>query len=101
MTTVEILKKARGLVEKGWTATVFARDADGLPIHETDRRAVCWCASGALHASGSPWGSDARTVFIRAIGTGEIPDWNDSPGRTQSEVLAAFDKAIALARSAP
>jgi hypothetical protein len=35
----------------------------------------------------------------RSIGQSDIIAWNDSPGRTQAEVIAAFDKAIALARA--
>jgi hypothetical protein len=37
--------------------------------------------------------------FRKAIGGHCIPEWNDTPGRTQVEVVAAFDRAIALARA--
>ena len=33
-------------------------------------------------------------LFQRAIGTLHIADWNDAPGRTKEEVLAAYDLAI-------
>jgi hypothetical protein len=39
----------------------------------------------------------ARDVFRKVIDDENITRWNDSPGRTKREVLAAFDKAIALA----
>ena len=45
----------------------------------------------------------AVPYFTRAVGvedkTGNIAAWNDTPGRTVHEVLAAFDRAIALAMS--
>ena len=34
-----------------------------------------------------------------ATGVQKLFDWNDAPERTHAEVLAAFDKAIALAES--
>lgn len=45
-------------------------------------------------------GIDAMVLFKRANGIDPdlcIGRWNDAPGRTKEEVLAAFDKAIALA----
>jgi hypothetical protein len=51
-------------------------------------------------------GEEALSVMERAIGLkrekGEyLYRWNDVPGRTQNEVLAAFDKAIAIAKVEP
>ncbi len=42
----------------------------------------------------------AHAVFAQAIGlknTSMIPIWNDAKERTHADVMAAFDKAIALA----
>jgi hypothetical protein len=44
----------------------------------------------------------AITLFIFANqipGPFPITTWNDAPERTHAEVLAAFDKAIALAKA--
>lgn len=91
MKPVDVLKKARELVARpgGWCqGDVFGGDA-------------C-CALGATSSVVSDDGddgpaSDAEDILRKAIGTNRLADWNDAPGRTQAEVVAAFDKAIALA----
>jgi hypothetical protein len=100
---VKALVEARAMVAMGWTQGVYARDADGNDIEDCDdtRDAACWCASGALHLSGGTFGSHARSALVAAIETSDIAGWNDDPARTQEEVLAAFDKAIALVRATP
>jgi hypothetical protein len=101
MTTIkEVLIEARKKVEQGWTQGVYARLANGTPASLTESDATCWCTSGAIYASLMPqtFAFEARRVFIDAndLAVG-IAEWNDAPGRTQAEVLAAFDKAIAEA----
>jgi hypothetical protein len=44
----------------------------------------------------------ARKYMRRAIALSEcesLPEWHDAPGRTRAQVIAAFDRAIALARA--
>lgn len=94
------LREARKLIERGWCQDAYALDANGDEIRENDPSAVCWCASGALLVDlnhPDPIVHRARMMFRRAIKNDFIPGWNDRPGRTQAEVLAAFDKAIELA----
>jgi hypothetical protein len=88
--TVEILKRARDRIEFRWCP---AGGSDSLG-------GVC-----ALNAIGRDYdnceelfASEAMHLFRHAIGGKCIPEWNDAPGRTQGEVIAAFDRAIALAR---
>ena len=45
----------------------------------------------------SPYLGAAHSLFWEAIGGASIPTWSDAPNRTKAEVLAAFDRAIALA----
>jgi hypothetical protein len=104
-TVAEKLREARALVAKGWTQDADARNAAGEDLEEVyhelgDTTPVCWCAGGAIHqvAGQSSYISVAK-VFGSAIGVEFIPDWNDAPGRTQAEVLQAFDRAIELAES--
>lgn len=47
-TTVEILKRAKDLLQQGWTKNAYARDDFGYSVSETSEDAVCWCANGAL-----------------------------------------------------
>jgi hypothetical protein len=100
MTSVaEVLREARSLVdapEKWW------QQGGG---HNSDD---CTCADLAIQdvAVGSDnvallW--PAEDAFCRAIdlapGPKAIYVWNDAPERTHADVLAAFDKAIALAEA--
>lgn len=94
-TEVEKLKAARALIEKGWTQKWFARDAAGDVCNSSSPNAVCWCVIGACHATGIP--DDTIAYMARTQKIAYLPRWNDAPDRTQAEVLALFDKAIALA----
>lgn len=103
MTTTEILRAARAKVQKGWCQGRLARNADGKGISPDDPDAVSWCAIGGIESNhkiteGQAW--EAKRLFRRVVGlTGPgIDKWNDAPGRTQAEVLAAFDAAIELSR---
>lgn len=95
MTTKEILQKARALVEAGW-----------MQGASFDAKSGCYCASGAICAAANlseivficenRTCTEARSKFAtsnKLAGIGIVP-WNDAPGRTKDEVLAAFDKAI-------
>jgi len=104
--TRTILIKARELIAtKGWTQGRWALDAAGKPAM-ADEHATCFCSWGAIvtAARGFGWDSEAEytacCVFAEAIGagdTGRLIKWNDAPGRTKEEVLAAFDRAIEAA----
>jgi hypothetical protein len=96
------LREAKALVAKGWTRGDWAKDAQGEPVFEREPEAVCWCASGALFAASEAGFASAgvlHDVFSQANEIETISVWNDAPERTQSEVLAAFDKAIELAEA--
>lgn len=102
MTPVEILRAARAKVAQGWTQGADGRDIDGRPSYMSGEPATCWCVSGAIHSvSRAHWYDPfvALDCFRKAAGCHceGIADWNDAHGRTQAEVLAAFDRAIELA----
>jgi hypothetical protein len=79
MNLVDILKAAKAKIEQGWTQRSF-------------------CVEGAILSCNAPGllPLDALRYLQRAIDT-PLPWWNDAPGRTQAEVLAAFDRAIQIA----
>lgn len=56
---LQILTGALALVEKGWTRHTSARDKNGDLCAYDSRRAVCWCASGAVNRSS---GIDSRKI---------------------------------------
>lgn len=108
MTTVEFLKETRAKLAQGWTQREFARK-DGEPTGASALDSDCWCVVGALgHVAllhgdyFMPAKFEARSALVEAIGSAEferwsysLPHWNDAPERTQEDVLALFDKAIA------
>jgi hypothetical protein len=100
MTTTTILKKARVLIVRGWTQGSFARNARGRPVLANSKRAVRWCAWGAL--DGAYWLGDSKALRLLKLSipgrVKSLSDWNDNPKRKKAEVLALFDSAIALSK---
>ena len=101
----EILIAARELIADPahWTQTFYARDADGIFTDVLDEAACKFCGYGAvLRATNSHDWTDAsvRAAFLleRVVGP-SFASWQDARKRTHSEVLAAFDRAIELARA--
>ena len=110
MNTLITLEKARSLVKQGWCQKAFARAPDGKSVgaHSTD--AIEWCVTGALQAaSGFSYEnmigsrvayadySASRSMFKLANDIASdytVMLWNDRQGRTQEQVISAFDKAV-------
>ena len=104
-TAMDVLSAARELVAKegGWTQRHYARGADGTYADFNHKKAVCFCTLGALYRVGLPEPSalnDAESLLLKAAGVENIVVWNDAPGRTQADVVALFDAAIASLRAA-
>lgn len=103
LTAVDLLAGARALIEKGFCKGASARDAKGFPTPFGGPSACSWCASGAIcHLASIVTASHkvAMAALRKAAGTtGSIAYWNDAPERTQADVLAAYDRAIEIARS--
>ncbi|MGE0289088.1 MAG: hypothetical protein AB7I42_22820 [Bradyrhizobium sp.] len=86
---VATLRDAAALVERGWTQGAWARNAAGNGVFYDAPDAVRWCAIGAIWADDKDrrWG--ALLALGRHVGI-EVSAWNDLPGRTADEVLAAL-----------
>src|SRR5438132_8158865 len=100
MTTTMVLKKARALIVRGWTQGWFARNSKGEHTNPCAKDAVEWCLSGAI-IKATPYSCDTnpfRTIrsSFRDRKPRSLPRWNDNPKRKKAEVLALFDRAIAL-----
>ena len=93
MTPVQALREAREKVKKGWCQHAFAIDKHGLRVPRDSNSAVAFCMTGALdNATG------ASAYLYKAVRGDSVVDYNDSPRRTKAQVLAAFDRAIVLAK---
>lgn len=91
MTTVQVLTKAMKLIEKGWCKGSQIVHRDG---------SVSYCASWAIgQVAGRGSSCGARTVLKEVIGCPCVVAWNDAPSRRKSHVLAAYKKAIELAKA--
>ena len=99
----EQLRAAQVLVARGWCRRHMAEDALGRSVHVNDLAKISatkYCLIGACYAVGAIGvGAVVRQYLRRILRVEWEGDWNDAPGRTQAEVLAAFDAAIALAES--
>jgi hypothetical protein len=75
----QALIAGRRRIEEGWCQGSM-RTREGV------------CAIGAIS-----YNPKAIEVLYRAFGEDRyIPKWNDAPGRSKEEVLALYDRAIAL-----
>ena len=99
---IDALVRARELVERGWCQGWFARDADGVEVSFASQSACRFCAIGAIRrVADIPDGNNGIGLLFRAGGLTalDLAAWNDAPERTQADVLALYDAAIALARA--
>lgn len=103
MTPHELLVKGRELIsdEKRWTKGAFARDGNGHSLNPWNITAVCFCSIGALQRTHSKTDSTfhgAMAALDKAMSEDGVIYFNDT--QTHSEVLAAWDRAIAASKAA-
>lgn len=101
-----ILRLGRARIAQGWCVGNFAQTRGGGMCHPSDPEAVHWCARGAV---GSDWNTgineDAEAALYAALpaeyqgstwgGSGNSVANFNNHHRTQADVLALFDRAIA------
>ena len=94
MTPVEILRGARERLTRPEVWVGYC------PADDNHECSVTACAN--LPGAGPNWGTATDYLRVAAAVAEDVSlaAWNDAPGRTLSEVLAAFDQAILLAESA-
>jgi hypothetical protein len=93
-----MMAAARERVTDGWCQGAFAQDNDGRAVGPGSYDARRWSMLGALLASwdGGPCDELGHAVRSLHASTEQSPleVWNDRRGRTQMDVVAAFDRAI-------
>ena len=109
-TKLTILRHARKIVATSWTHGGEAVDKAGYTTYFDSDSAVAWCAVGAIKKADANVPDDGTPQWLRLdvicgellhtvdVGWTEYPgvrSWNDSFGRTQKQVVAAFDATIA------
>ena len=109
----ELLLAARERLAFGWTQGTTLQDLEGAPTSDPSE-AARFCVLGALAHASHALHSDVHTYHsamqrlcevidpgaTRAAPLVAIPVWNDAEGRTQDDVLAAFDAALSRSRAA-
>ena len=104
----ELLVATRERLAFGWTQGTTLQDLEGAPTSEPSE-AARFCVLGAFAHASYSLGSDVDTYHsalqrlcdvidpgaTRAAPLVAIPVWNDAHERTQDDVLAAFDAALA------
>ena len=101
MQLAEILTAGREVIAdpKNWTKGWFARAKDGTQVFPDDPKATCFCSVGALSKVADGISARGRAIsFLNQVAAPNgIVHFND--GKTHDEVLAMWDKAIALANN--
>jgi hypothetical protein len=101
MTPSEHLEKAKALLSDPtkWAKGQYAKDKDGHVVSVFAPQAVSWCADGALWFFFDQGPSFASTYLDRVIPPPfvGVPAYNDAL-TSHSDLLAWFDRAIALAQ---
>lgn len=98
MDLVELLKDARRKISlpENWTQGEMARSSEGKEVNPYSIHAVSWCMAGALQsfegAAGEAW-----LFMTKALGVNSLVHINDNPQTSHADIMAMFDRAIALA----
>ena len=111
----QVLREAKAkIAERGaWTKGRYGSTRDDSWAAPTGYTATCWCALGALIAVGEDVSkrSDTRAEgFLRRAIPAEylaaicetrrtVSAYNDLPSTTHADIMALYDRAIALAES--
>ena len=94
-----VLLAAADLIERtGWTQGSPAADEQGYPVRSHSAAACRFCVAEAIRRACPGYPNDnldiaAMNLLERHLSTLDIPAWNDAPGRTKEEVVAALREA--------
>lgn len=97
VTTADVLNRAADLLEEfGWCQQAEARNYKGVGGDALDPDVARFCIYGALRRAGIDLGAPRYFGWDcwDAMGLEGAPGpWNDEPGRTKAEVVAALRSA--------
>jgi hypothetical protein len=92
------LQETANLIGRGWCCGADARDCSGTAVAASDPTAVSWSLPGALAAVSERPNAltalpDALWGISGVIPDSSLADWNDTPGRTQTQTLHMLTSA--------
>lgn len=101
---VKFLRAAQDNIKQGWTQGAPARNDHGESVASVDAAACSFCLYGALWRIGLRPPDAVVSALYGALlkinpEKGEeigLIGFNDTPGRTQEEVIGLFDEAIRM-----
>lgn len=102
--TADLLDRAADRTEGGhWCQGTPAHDALGRDVDPLDPSACHWCMGGAMiYAAAGDSTAVAHVAVRRYLGLpqrgGLVGVWNDRPGRTEAEAVAALRGAAEMLR---
>lgn len=108
-TVVDVLKRMRSILRKGWTQKEMARNAKGQKVRATHPEATEFCLAGAQYRAladidpAMPWTTeccveDLIRLCVQRCGGDSVVIFNDAPERKKSEVIAVVTCAIEKAQ---
>jgi len=96
----EIIRQVYELVKNGWTQYAAALGWFGLPVDPLSEDAQSWCLVGAMgRACGGKPMDEIWKLFSQYLGNHGVATWNDTPGRTQTEVLTFLELLLTCIES--
>lgn len=104
VTVVDVLKRMRVLLRKGWTQGTLARGVSKCPVNYSGRAARSFCLMGARERAqqdlkvGHSLSYEAELLIVDCAGGNDVA-FNDAKGRKKSEIIAVVDCAIKQAAS--
>ena len=93
MTIKADLLVMRSYLERGWNQGSYATDAAGAVVRADDPKAVSWCLLGAMQKAKIKANTEA--FIFNNFMTPVL--YNESPQRTQADILAKVDELIGIA----
>lgn len=92
--TYEVLRKARALIDIGWTKGASARNKRHESTSCLAPNAICWCIGGAIDRAAAELDVDSFEAY-NALGMDldAIIAFNDSQP-SKKPILALFDRAL-------
>src|SRR5687768_14194363 len=96
-----LLRRTADNLRQGWCQQSMAKDDKDQPVRIIDANARSFCLMGAIiYAADSGWFPDCASVAASGalryvLRCRRLTDWNDALDRTQADVVAAIERAMA------